>query len=83
MSRVYKNSFLTILLIFMAVPSWASLISAVDRTEIESDETLQLTVTYSGQAATGEPNFSLLKRDFEILSNNRQQQYSWVNGQTK
>jgi hypothetical protein len=83
MSRVYKNSFLTILLIFMAVPSWASLISAVDRTEIESDETLQLTVTYSGQAATGEPNFSLLKRDFEILSNNRQQQYSWVNGETK
>ena len=83
MSRVYKNSFLTILLIFMAVPSWASLISVVDRTEIESDETLQLTVTYSGQADTGEPNFSLLKRDFEILSNNRQQQYSWINGETK
>ena len=83
MSKVFKNSILTILLTFMAVPSWASLISVVDRTEIESDETLQLTVTYSGQADTGEPNFSLLKRDFEILSNNRQQQYSWINGETK
>ena len=83
MSRVFKNSILIIFLFFMALPSWASLLSAVDRTEIESDETLQLTVTYSGQAVTGEPDFSLLKRNFEILSNNRQQQYSWVNGETK
>ena len=83
MSRVFKNSILIIFLFFMAMPSWASLLSAVDRTEIESDETLQLTVTYSGQAVTGEPDFSLLKRNFEILSNNRQQQYSWVNGETK
>jgi hypothetical protein len=83
MSRVFKNSILIIFLFFMAMPSWASLLSAVDRTEIESDETLQLTVTYSGQAVTGEPDFSLLKRNFEILSKNRQQQYSWVNGETK
>ena len=83
MSRAFKNSILTIFLIFVAVPSWASLISVVDRTEIETDETLQLTVTYSGQAVTGEPNFSPLKRDFEIISNSQQQQYSWVNGETK
>jgi hypothetical protein len=83
MSRVFKNSILIIFLFFMAMPSWASLLSAVDRTEIESNETLQLTVTYSGKAVTGEPDFSLLKRNFEILSNNRQQQYSWVNGETK
>ena len=55
----------------------------MDRSEIETDETLQLTVTYSGQAITGEPNFSALKRDFEIVSNSQQQQYSWVNGETK
>ena len=82
MSRQYNNSILTIFLLMIAIPSWASLTSKVDRTEIEADETLRLTVTYSGQAVSGEPNFGLLNRDFEIISNNSQQQYSWVNGQT-
>ena len=83
MNRSFKNSILTIALILLAVPSWASLISQVDRTEIEADETLHLTVTYSGQSATGEPNFNQLQRDFEIISNSRQQQFSWINGNQK
>ena len=83
MSRSFKNKIFTFFLILWAAPSWASLVSKVDRSEIETDETLQLTVTYSGQAITGEPNFSALKRDFEIVSNSQQQQYSWVNGETK
>ena len=83
MSRSLKNKIFTFFLIIWTVPSWASLVSKVDRSEIETDETLLLTVTYSGQAITGEPNFSVLKRDFEIVSNSQQQQYSWVNGETK
>ena len=83
MSRPFLNNILTICLIVMAAPSWASLISQVDRTEIETDETLQLTVTYSGQSATGKPNFNQLQRDFEIISNSQQQQLSWINGKQK
>ena len=83
MNRTFKNSILTIALILLAVPSWASLSSQVDRTQIESNETLQLTVTYSGKSSNGEPNFSQLQRDFEIVSNSRQQQYSWINGEQK
>lgn len=83
MSRSLKNKIFTFFLIIWTAPSWASLVSKVDRSEIETDETLLLTVTYSGQAITGEPNFSVLKRDFEIVSNSQQQQYSWVNGETK
>ena len=83
MNRSFKNSILTIVLILMAAPSWASLSSQVDRTQIESNETLQLTVTYSGKSSNGEPNFSQLQRDFEIISNSRQQQYSWINGEQK
>ena len=83
MNRSFKNSILTIALILLAVPSWASLSSQVDRTQIESNETLQLTVTYSGKSSNGEPNFSQLQRDFEIVSNSRQQQYSWINGEQK
>ena len=83
MSRPFLNNILTICLIVMAAPSWASLISQVDRTEIETDETLQLTVTYSGQSATGKPNFNQLQKDFEIISNSQQQQLSWINGKQK
>ena len=83
MRRFFKHSITTIFLALLASPSWASLISSTDRTEIETDETLQLTLTYSGQSVSGEPNFSPLNKDFEILSNNRQQQYSWINGETK
>jgi hypothetical protein len=81
MNRVFKNSIL-ILLFLVAIPSWASLSSTVDRTQIETNETLQLTVRYSGKAPSGEPDFSGIERDFSIASNSRQQQYSWVNGQS-
>jgi hypothetical protein len=47
MNRVFKNSSL-ILLLLVAIPSWASLSSTVDRTQIETNETLQLTVRYFG-----------------------------------
>jgi hypothetical protein len=81
MNRVFKNSIL-ILLFLVAIPSWASLSSTVDRTQIETNETLQLSVRYSGKAPSGEPDFSGIERDFSIASNSRQQQYSWVNGQS-
>ena len=81
MNRVFKNSSL-ILLLLVAIPSWASLSSTVDRTQIETNETLQLTVRYSGKAPSGEPDFSGIEKDFSIASNSRQQQYSWVNGES-
>ena len=61
MKKLYKNSIVTIVLFALATPSWASLISKVDRTQIESNETVQLKVTYSGKASNGEPNFSQLQ----------------------
>ena len=81
MNKVFKNSTL-ILLLLAAIPSWASLSSTVDRTQIETNETLQLTVRYSGKAPSGEPDFSAIKEDFSIASNSKQQQYSWVNGES-
>ncbi|MDB3926220.1 BatD family protein [Porticoccaceae bacterium] len=81
MNRVFKNNGL-ILLLLVAIPSWASLSSTVDRTQIETNETLQLTVRYSGKAPSGDPDFSAIEKDFSIASNSRQQQYSWVNGES-
>jgi len=81
MNRVFKKSII-ILLLLVAIPSWASLSSTVDRTQIETNETLQLTVRYSGKSTSGEPDFSAIEKDFSIASNSKQQQYSWINGES-
>ena len=62
---------------------WAELTARVDRNIIDTNETLQFVLRYDGQAIASEPDFSPLQNDFDILSNNRQQQYSWVNGQSQ
>ncbi len=51
----------------------------VDRTHIGSGETLTLTLSYAGQIRE-DPDFSSLKKDFEILSNQRQSQFSINSG---
>jgi hypothetical protein len=56
-----------------------TLVTSVDRTQIGSGETVELQVKYDGQT-TGEPNFSILEQNFEILSRDRQNQISYNNG---
>lgn len=70
-------------LVLLSSSSWAALTAIADRKVIDSNETLQLTVRFDGQVLTGEPDFAVLERDFRILSNNRQQQYSMINGRTE
>jgi hypothetical protein len=67
----------------VSVQSWATLTATADRSAIDSNETLQLTVRLDAQAITSEPDFSILEKDFKIISNNRQQQYSITNGRTE
>ena len=83
MNRPYLNTVISILLFAICATSWADLTAKVDRTTLYTDETLQFVMRYNGQAITSEPDFSPLKKDFDILSNNRQQQYSWVNGKAQ
>lgn len=66
-----------------ASSSWAELSAKASRTVLDSNETLQLRVRLDAQAFRSEPDFSPLQKDFEILSNNRQQQYSSVNGKAQ
>lgn len=63
--------------------SWADLTAKVDRSVLDSNETLRLEIRYDGQVFTGEPDFKPLSNDFDVLSNNRQQSYSNVNGKTE
>ncbi|MCT2530222.1 BatD family protein [SAR92 clade bacterium H921] len=63
--------------------SWAELSAKASRTVLDSNETLQLRVRLDAQAFRTEPDFSPLEKEFEILSNSRQQQYSSVNGKAQ
>ena len=83
MTLYFKNSILLISFILSLVSSssWAELSAKVDRSVLDSNETLGLELNYDGQVFTGEPDFSVLTADFEILSNNRQQSYTRTNGQ--
>ncbi len=80
---VYRQFFM--LLILMALPALPAvaqpdeLHAEVDRTHIGNGETLTLTLKYPGQIRE-DPNFSSLKKDFEILSNQRQSQFSLSSG---
>jgi hypothetical protein len=80
--RIYSMA-LQALLALACSHSWATLTATADRTIIDSNETLQLLVRLDSQALMGEPDFSVIESDFEILSTSRQQQYSRVNGQSQ
>ncbi|MBQ0797808.1 MAG: protein BatD [Porticoccaceae bacterium] len=57
----------------------AELTSKVGRTELSVSETINLIVSYSGQAS-GEPDFSALNHQFEIIDKSQQSQVSMING---
>lgn len=66
--------------IFMASASYAGQLTAsVDRDNIGTQETFTLTVSADSRVSE-KPDFSLLKNDFEILSNNESQYTSITNG---
>jgi len=79
MKNYYLKTALTFLILSACASCWAALSLTADRTELETNETLQLTVIY-GDTVAGEPDFSPIQRDFEIISNSRQQQSSRMNG---
>jgi hypothetical protein len=82
--RKFTGHFVAFFLALLTTsPSWAKLTATADRTLLDSNETLQLTVRFDAQVLSSEPNFDVLQRDFKILSNNRQQQYSMINGRTE
>ena len=85
MNLYFKNTILLVSLILSLFPaiSWAELSAKVDRSVLDTNETLSLEIRYDGQTLAGEPDFNGLTIDFEVLSNNRQQSYSRSNGKTE
>ena len=77
----FASYFIGLLLMVMAVDGYAaSLLSTVDRTNVNLGESFELTITFSEQVLFGEPDFSALEKDFNLLSRNQQNKYSNING---
>jgi len=63
--------------------SWAvSFDASVDRTTIGEGESLLLTVRYNSNVLSGEPNFSALRQQFEIINQQRKNSFEYINGQS-
>lgn len=72
--------FALLLLPLTGLAQQENLQSIVDRTNISVDETLVLTVRYTGQSLSGKPNFSQLNSHFDVLSSQQNSRRSIVNG---
>ncbi len=82
-SKTLSLGLLVVIITAMLTPSLAfakSLVSVVDRTAIEVDESITLKVIYDASNVRGQPDFSSLQQNFDIVSNNTSSQRSNRNG---
>ncbi len=78
--RWVKAACSLLLMLFASHAYSSELTSIVDRTVIGIDETLELKVRFTGNRAHGQPDFSELESQFEILSTSQSNQFSSING---
>jgi len=79
----FGSYFIGLFLLMMSVNGYAaSLLSKVDRNTVNLGESFELNIVFSKQSLFGEPDFSALEKDFNILSRNQQNKYSNRNGQS-
>ncbi|TLS67919.1 protein BatD [Mariprofundus erugo] len=66
-------------MLLWASSAMATVTASVDRHTIAEDETVNLTIETSG-SQSGEPDTSVLEKDFELLSRNHSSSYTITNG---
>ncbi|MDQ6993489.1 MAG: BatD family protein [Mariprofundus sp.] len=77
-----KVSFIGLLFLLnwlLITPVFAAVNAQVDRQQMAEGESVNLTVTLSGDDS-GKPETAVLEKDFEILSRNHSSAYSFING---
>ena len=71
----------TLLLLSLLLPasiSWAQVTASTGRTVLSIDETIALQI--KSENSSGDPDLSVLNKDFQILGTSRSQNYSFING---
>jgi hypothetical protein len=54
----------------------------VDRSTVSEGESILLTVKYNSNVFTGSPDLSALAKDFEVISQNRKNNFQFINGKS-
>lgn len=67
-----------ILLLLPISSSWAQVTASTGRTVLSIDETIALQI--KSENSSGDPDLSVLDKDFQILGTSRSQNYSLING---
>ncbi len=80
MVTLCRTLFICLTLLFSSSLLAVEIEAKLDSPTISIGDTVELTVTVNEQAFNSEPDFSILKPDFEILSKRQSSQYSMING---
>lgn len=80
-----SRPFVLLALVLFAIGAQAKgeLTATVDRNQISIEDTLKLQLKYNEQVMFGEPDFSALQQNFDILGRARSHQYHNINGRTE
>ena len=83
MVRRIFGSMLMLFFLLSGAPAWANEFTATtDRTQLGEQETFNLILRYNAQVGFGSPDTTALQRDFQILNQQRSNQFRSVNGKT-
>lgn len=64
--------------------SWATdFISSVDRTQVAEGESIVLTVKYNSNVFSGDPDFSPLQQQFDVINTTRKNNFQYINGRSE
>ena len=55
----------------------------VDRTTVGEGESILLTVKYNSNVFSGNPDMSVLEKDFDIINQNRKNNFQFINGKSE
>ena len=78
----YLLSVIYFMMLFTSVARADELTADLSRNKVPLGETFELTLTYNGQGANNaQPDFSVLRQNFDIYSNSTSLQTSFINGQ--
>jgi hypothetical protein len=82
----YPKQMGCLLLFFLMglLPAWGKGIAVeLDATQIELGQQVRLTLTYDPQSAQGNPDFTVLQKEFMILATEQAMSYTVMNGQAR
>ncbi|MDE0841248.1 MAG: BatD family protein [Porticoccaceae bacterium] len=83
LAKITRRMASVALLLIFCSNSYAALTASIDRNLVYDNESVQLTIRLDAQVGGVKLDVSVLNSDFEIISNNRQQQYTVSNGRAE